>query len=64
VIVTLLSRKDKLQSYRRLNNELRRIDKAKGNWRKEQCEEFKKLEMKGRTELLYWKVKSLQYKKK
>ena len=52
------------KNYRRLNNELRRTtDKAKEKWWKEQCEELEELEKKGRTDLMYQKVKNLSSKK-
>ena len=46
--------------YRKLNNELRReTDKAKEQWWKEECTELEELERKGRTDLMYAKVKQL-----
>jgi len=37
--------------------------KAKENWWKEQCKELEELEKKGRTDLMYQKVKSSTNKK-
>ena len=53
------------RNYRKLNNELRReTSKAKGEWMKQKCEEIEELERKGRYDLMYREVKSLDYGKK
>ena len=51
---------DGKQAYRRLNNELRReTDKAKEKWWKEECENLEEMAKRGRTDLVYAKVKKL-----
>ncbi len=46
--------------YRKLNNELRRItDKAKEDWLTEQCKEIEELNRRGRSDLMYRKVKDV-----
>ena len=47
---------------RKLNNERRQeTNKAKEEWMKQKCEEIEKLERKGRYDLIYREVKSLDY---
>ena len=46
--------------YRKLNNQLRReTESAREKWWKEQCSELEVLERKGRTDLIYAKVREL-----
>ena len=46
--------------YRQLNNALRReTDKARENWWKEECEELEEMDKKGRSDLMYAKVKQI-----
>ena len=46
----------------KLNNELRReTNKAKEEWMKQKCEEIDELERKGKYDLMYHEVKSLDY---
>ena len=53
------------ENYRRLNNELRReTDKAKENWWSDQCKELEELDHRGRSDLMYQKVKTLTKKKR
>jgi hypothetical protein len=48
------------QKYKQLNNELRReTDKAREEWWSKQCEELEEMEKKGRTDLMYSKVKHI-----
>ena len=50
--------------YRKLNNELRRItEKARATWWKEQCDELKEMQRKGRHDQVYQKIKQLSTKK-
>src|SRR6266576_217161 len=51
--------------YRKLNNELRRkTEKAREKWLEEECEEIEELEKKGRTDLMYKRVKQATWDKK
>ena len=46
--------------YKQLNNELRRItDKAREKWWEDQCSELEEMDRKGRSDLVYEKVKKL-----
>ena len=61
-----INTKDAKRNYRKLNNELRReTNRAKEEWMKQKkCEEIEELERKGRFDLMYREVKSLDYGKK
>lgn len=51
--------------YRKLNNELRReTDKARENWWMEACEELEEMDKRGRSDLMYVKVKEITRTKK
>ena len=51
---------ERKRKYKQLNNQLRReTDKAKEEWWKEKCEELEELNRKGRSNLLYNKVRQL-----
>src|SRR6266576_1795586 len=51
--------------YRKLNNELRReTEKAREKWLEEECKEIEELEKKGRTDLMYKRVKQTTWDKK
>ena len=51
--------------YRKLNNELRReTEKAREKWLEEECQEIEELERRGRTDLMYRKVKQATWDKK
>ena len=53
------------KKYRQLNNELRReTDKAREDWWKRECSELEELDKKGRSDLLYAKVRQLTGKNK
>ena len=60
-----ISTQEATRNYRKLNNELRReSNKAMEEWMKQKCEEMEELERKGRYDLIYREVKSLDYGKK
>ena len=45
---------------KQLNNELRReTDKARENWWKEECDNLEEMDKKGRSDLMYAKVKEI-----
>ena len=49
-----------LKRYKQLNNELRReTDKARENWWKEECDNLEEMDKKGRSDLMYAKVKEI-----
>ncbi len=53
------------RKYRQLNNELRReTERAKAIWWEEQCNELEELDRRGRTDLVYAKVRKLTGKSK
>ena len=48
------------ESYRRMNNELRReTDKARESWWMSECEELEEMDRRGRSDLMYAKVKEI-----
>ena len=52
------------KKYRQLNNELRReTQKAKEEWWDRECSELEELDARGRSDLVYAKVKKLSAKK-
>ena len=48
------------ESYRRMNNELRReTNKARESWWMSECEELEEMDRRGRSDLMYAKVKEI-----
>ena len=61
----IINREESKRNYRKLVNELRRdTKKAKEEGMKQKCEEIEELERKGKYDLLYHEVTSLDYGKK